>query len=225
MSPEVQFGSLRVVALAAFAIPLLLALIPGRSIPVIVGEVGAGILLGESGLGWVTVGPWLEFLFLFGLAFPLFLAGLEIDFPASAGVARTGARGPCFARPSVSRFSGWARGWGSRSRSPSPSGSPGSSRARRSLPSSSTSTSLGVVLTVLKERGLLGEPHGQLVIVSAAVADFGRLCSSPFCFRPTRAPPAPRPFSSDSSRSLGSCCSPASARPPVRRQSAHSSSA
>lgn len=36
-----------------------------------------------------------------------------------------------------------------------------------------TSTSLGVVLTVLKERGLLGEPYGQLVIVSAAVADFG----------------------------------------------------
>jgi len=79
MTAEVQFGSLLVVALAAFTIPLLLALLPHEPIPAMVGEVLAGIVLGKSGLGWIVVGPWLEFLFLFGLAFLLFLAGLEID--------------------------------------------------------------------------------------------------------------------------------------------------
>lgn len=36
-----------------------------------------------------------------------------------------------------------------------------------------TSTSLGAVLSVLRERELLHEPYGQLLMVTTAVADFG----------------------------------------------------
>lgn len=172
MSLNVQFGSLLVVAGAAFAVPLLLALVPRAAVPAVVGEVVAGIALGESGAGWITLGPFLEFLFLFGLAFLLFLAGLEVDFgllrrsfgrsartllrsPLGIGVMGLGIRlALAFAVSVPLRLLDLV--------------------ARPTLVAILlTSTSLGVVLSVLKERDLLGEPYGQLLLVSAAVADFG----------------------------------------------------
>jgi CPA2 family monovalent cation:H+ antiporter-2/trk system potassium uptake protein TrkA len=75
-----QLASLLIVALAALLVPLLFALVPRLPVPILVGEITAGIVLGRSGLGWIHVGPWLQFLDLFGLAYLLFLAGTEIDF-------------------------------------------------------------------------------------------------------------------------------------------------
>ncbi len=90
MTDQVQIGSLLVIAAAAFVVPILFALIPRSPVPAIVGEVGAGVVLGGSVLGWVTIGPWLDFLSLFGLAYLLFLAGYEIDFGLLLGGRRAG---------------------------------------------------------------------------------------------------------------------------------------
>ncbi len=43
-------------------------------------EIVAGIVIGPSVLGWVEVDETIAVIALIGLAFLLFLAGLEIDF-------------------------------------------------------------------------------------------------------------------------------------------------
>ena len=55
-----RFVPLLIVLGLAFLVPILLARF--RRLPVVVGEIVAGILVGASGLGWVTEGPILEFI-------------------------------------------------------------------------------------------------------------------------------------------------------------------
>ena len=73
-----RFVPLMVVLALAFLVPILLARF--RRLPIVVGEIAAGILVGASGLGWVTEGPILDFMGDVGLAFLMFLAGMEINF-------------------------------------------------------------------------------------------------------------------------------------------------
>lgn len=169
---EIDFGSLVVVALAAFVVPLLLVVLPGPRIPTVVGEVIAGVALGASGLGLIdpTAG-YLDFLFLFGLAFLLFLAGLEFDPAPLRGTLAGGMRrvvGTPLGRALLGMairlavafaitVALWIGGL---------------------LPSPVlvafliSSTSLGIVLSVLTEHDLLHERYGQRLFLSAAVADF-----------------------------------------------------
>ncbi len=77
--PNVSFSGLLIVAIVAFAAPLLLGLTPARRLPAIVLEIVAGIIIGPSVLGWVKVDLPISILSVFGLAFLLFLAGLEVE--------------------------------------------------------------------------------------------------------------------------------------------------
>lgn len=169
---EVDFASLVVVALAAFAVPLLLAVLPGPKIPSVVGEVVAGIALGASGLGLIEPhAGYLEFLFLFGLAFLLFLAGLEFDSSLLRGTLSGGVRdaiGSPFGRALLGMAVRlvvafaitvplWLAGL-----------LPGPVLVAFLI----SSTSLGIVLSVLTEHDLLRERYGQRLFLSAAVADF-----------------------------------------------------
>ncbi len=168
----VDFGSLVVVALAAFAVPLLLAVFPAPRIPSVVGEVVAGIALGTSGLELIDPhGPALEFLFLFGLAFLLFVAGLEFEPSLLRGTLSGGVR-----RAAGTPLGRALLGMGIRlvvaftiTMALSLAGL---------LPAPAlvafliSSTSLGIVLSVLTENELLHAPFGQRLFLSAAVADF-----------------------------------------------------
>src|SRR6266581_428029 len=71
--PNVSFSGLLIVAAVAFAAPLLLALTPARSLPVIVLEIVAGIVIGPSVLGWVKIDLPISILSVLGLAFLLSL--------------------------------------------------------------------------------------------------------------------------------------------------------
>ena len=75
-----NFLSLLIVLLLAFFVPLLLSRF--RQVPVVVGESVAGIIVGNSVLGWVQEDMILTILGDIGLAFLMFLAGMEIDFDA-----------------------------------------------------------------------------------------------------------------------------------------------
>src|SRR5262245_50443443 len=77
--PEVSFVNLFAVALIALLAPLLLGLVPGLRIPAIVPEIVAGVVFGPAGLGLIRVVLPVQIMSLIGLAFLLFLAGLEID--------------------------------------------------------------------------------------------------------------------------------------------------
>src|SRR5918911_3954391 len=83
--PDVGFVNLFVVALVAFAVPLGLGLAPRLRIPAPVVEILAGVVLGPGVLGWVHADLPVQVLSVVGLAFLLFLAGLEIDLHAVRG--------------------------------------------------------------------------------------------------------------------------------------------
>ena len=78
MAP-VHFTNLLIVVVAAFVAPLTLGFFPRLRLPAIVVEIVLGIIIGPSGLGWVRPDLPVSILSLIGLAFLLFLAGLEID--------------------------------------------------------------------------------------------------------------------------------------------------
>ena len=72
------FLSLLLVVFLAFLVPLLLSRF--KRVPVVVGEIVAGVIIGGSGLNLVEANPTLVVLSDIGLAFLMFLAGMEIDF-------------------------------------------------------------------------------------------------------------------------------------------------
>ena len=169
MPDEIQTNSLLLVLAAAFAVPVLFALIPRAPVPALVGEVLAGVALGTSGLGLVTVGPWLSFLSLFGLAYLLFLAGFEVDYRLLLG--DPGHRGDLLRSPLALSIAGMAVRLVLALAIAGGLVLAGLVRSPVLVALLLSSTSLGVVLSVLTERRLLSEPFGQLVIVGAAVAD------------------------------------------------------
>ncbi len=167
----VQLASLLIVALAALVVPLLFALIPRLPVPILVGEMAAGIVLGRSGLHWIHVGPWLQFLDLFGLAYLLFLAGTEVDFRLMRLPLGQGSRAILDAPLAVALVGiaiRLALAFAIAAGLTAAGLLPGVTLAAPILAGSS----LGVVLSVLKERRLHDSRYGQTLIVSAAVADF-----------------------------------------------------
>ena len=82
---EISFTGLVVVAAVALLAPLLLGLLPRLRLPPVVLEIVAGIAIGPALLGWVEIDTAIRVFALFGLAFLLFLAGLEIDFERLRG--------------------------------------------------------------------------------------------------------------------------------------------
>ena len=100
------FDNLLVVVAVAFAAPLVLGFFPGVKLPSVVLEILAGIVIGPSVLGIVHVDQAISVIALLGLAFLLFLAGLEIEFDRLRGQvlrvtlsgSRSRSRSPCWWR-------------------------------------------------------------------------------------------------------------------------------
>jgi Kef-type K+ transport system membrane component KefB len=148
------------VAAVAFLAPLLLGLAPRLRVPAVVLEIVAGILLGPVS-HWVHVDLPIQVLSTLGLAFLLFLAGLEIDFDRLRGPALKLA-GVGFL---VSLAIGVAVGFGAFAA--------GLVKAPLFLAITLLATSLGLVVPVLKDAGQSESRFGQQVIAAASLADFG----------------------------------------------------
>ena len=159
--PELSLAGVVVVAAVAFAVPLLLGLSPGLRLPSVVLEIVVGIVLGPSGLDWVHVDLPLQVLSLLGLAFLLFLAGLEIDLHQLRGKLLGLVAGGFV----VSFAIGLAVSGGL--------GAVGLVDTPLLVAIILTATSLGVVIPVLKDAGQAESNFGQLVIAAASIADFG----------------------------------------------------
>jgi Kef-type K+ transport system membrane component KefB len=158
---EISFSNLVVVAAVAFLAPLLLGLAPRLRLPAVVVQIVAGIVLGPSVLGWVHVDLLVSALSMLGLAFLLFLAGLEIDVERLLGPSMRLA-GLGFALSLglgvVAGLGGWALGL---------------VRAPLFLAITLAATSLGLVVPVLKDARQADTRFGQLVIAASSLADFG----------------------------------------------------
>ena len=163
------FLPLLLVIFLAFIVPLLLSKL--KRIPVVVGEIVAGIVIGHSGFNLVSEDMMLTIMSDIGLAFLMFLAGMEIDFsklfpPREKGKPAPGPNlpGMAFLVYLVTLVLAI----------------PGAFLLTRMglegdpylLAFVLSATSLGVLLPVLKERGLLQKPSGQLVFLTALLADF-----------------------------------------------------
>src|SRR5215469_9064111 len=161
--PDVTFSGLLIVAIVAFLAPLLLALTRARRLPEIVLEIVAGIVIGPSVLGWVKIDLPISILSVLGLAFLLFLAGLEVElgrlkgrllmfvglaFLISFGLALLVGYGLYAAGQVISPLL---------------------------IAIILVATGLGVVIPVLKDAGESASDFGQLVIAGAMFAEFGSI--------------------------------------------------
>src|SRR5712691_7381523 len=69
----------------AFTAPLALGLVPRLRVPAVVIEIVLGIVIGPDVLGWAKADQPVQILSVVGLAFLLFLAGLELDLDRLRG--------------------------------------------------------------------------------------------------------------------------------------------
>src|SRR3954449_2877614 len=84
-SVQPSFDDLLIVVAIAFAAPFLLGLLPSVRLPSPVLEIIAGIVVGPSVLDWAQNDETVAVMATIGLAFLLFLAGLEIEFSKLRG--------------------------------------------------------------------------------------------------------------------------------------------
>ncbi len=161
--PDVSFANLFVVCLVGAAAPLALGFAPRLRLPAVVLEIVAGIVLGPSGLGWVEVDLPIQILSLIGLAFLLFLSGLEIDASRLRGrVLRVALLGY-----GVTLVIGVPIGLGL--------DAAGWVSSPLLLAVALSATSLGLVVPVLKDAGQSESDVGQTAIVAATIADLAAI--------------------------------------------------
>lgn len=167
------FVPLLVVVGLAFAVPLLLARVRRwLPIPVVVGEILAGLTVGRSGLGLVEQTAVLRILADLGFVFLMFLSGLEIELDGGDREQRAQQPGlsPLVAGALLlcgSMGLSVGAGFGLQAA--------GVVEHPWFLSLVLVTTSLGVVAPVLKERGLSATRFGQLVLLGAVVADLASI--------------------------------------------------
>jgi Kef-type K+ transport system membrane component KefB len=156
----ISFAGLFMIAAVAFLAPLLLGLAPRLRMPAVVFEIILGIVIGPSVLGWVHMDLPITVLSMLGLAFLLFLAGLEIDIECLRGQAIR------IAALSVALSFALALGVGYLAYGM------GLVKAPLFLAIVLMATSLGLLVPVLKDARQTQTSFGQFVIASASMADF-----------------------------------------------------
>lgn len=161
--PESGFVDLLIVVAVAFGAPLALGLAPRLRLPAVVLEIIAGIIIGPSVLGWVHINEPISILAIVGLAFLLFLAGLEIDPAQLRGRVLRLTAIAFGVSIAIALIVGYLLSGLDLVDSP------------RLVAIILTATSLGVIVPVLKDVGEIGSQFGQLVIAAASIADFGAI--------------------------------------------------
>lgn len=161
--PDVSFNNLFIVSLVAAAAPLALGFAPRVRLPSVVLELVAGIVLGPAVLGWVEVDLPVQILALIGLAFLLFLSGLEIDARRLRGALLRGAVLGYLLTLALGVPVGLAlhaAGWVA---------------SPVIIVIALSATSLGLVVPVLKDAGQIDGAVGQSAVLAATVADFSAI--------------------------------------------------
>jgi Kef-type K+ transport system membrane component KefB len=163
-SGEVDFEGVLVVMAVAVAIPLLLALTPRLPVPPSVVEILAGILIGPAVLALVEPSDQvIRVLAKLGVAFLLFLAGIELDFDVIQG------------RPLRLGLQSFALSAALGILVTLPLGATDVIVDPLFIGIVLTATSLGIVIPVLKDAAQLNTAFGHLVVVACSIAEFGSI--------------------------------------------------
>jgi Kef-type K+ transport system membrane component KefB len=158
---EISFLGLFLVAMVAFASPLLLGLFPRIRIPDAVLEILLGILIGPAVLGWVEIDAPIRILAQIGLAFLLFLAGFEIDLHRLRGRTGQMAMVAFVFSVALALVAGFALSVGDLVETP------------LLVAVILVATALGLIVPVLRDAGQTGTDFGQLALAGASLAEFG----------------------------------------------------
>ena len=168
MTHSPQFTSLLVVLALAFFVPLLISRF--KALPVVVGEILAGLIFAQLGLLNPSESTTLTLFSTIGLAFLMFLAGLEIDIPSLFNNPNNSDKKQRLSLPvliliiyAITLLLGIGGSflmteWGM-----------GVNIFLLTLIFGATS--LGVVLPVLKNRGMMRTKSGQAIFIGSTVAD------------------------------------------------------
>jgi monovalent cation:H+ antiporter-2, CPA2 family len=162
--------SLLIVVTAAFITPIILHRFKLSFIPVVVAEILMGLVIGKTGLNVVHADTWLGTLSTLGFIFLMFLSGLEIDFSAFTRNKKTSGmkKEPNSFLASGLIFGGifiislglsflfvWA----------------GFIDNAFLMTMIISTISLGVVVPTLKEAHLMKTTIGQIILLTAVIAD------------------------------------------------------
>jgi len=163
---------LLLITFLAAVVPFLANRMKNISLPIVVGEIIAGMLIGKSGLNWVNPTPELIFLADFGFIYLMFLSGLEMNFSVLVG-SEPAAEGAAWWRRPVSLAAAMflvtvalalAVGFAL--------AGAGLARSGLLMGLILSTTSLGIVLPVLKEKGHTKGLYGQCLLLAALISDF-----------------------------------------------------
>jgi CPA2 family monovalent cation:H+ antiporter-2 len=173
MEQHASIISLLIVVTAAFLTPIILHRFKLNFIPVVVAEILMGLIIGKSGMDVVHKDIWLNTLSTLGFIFLMFLSGLEIDFSAFSNKKKgralpTGKKEPNSFMASGLIFAGlfavslclsflfvWA----------------GFIQNSFLMTLVISTISLGVVVPTLKEAHLMKTTIGQIILLTAVIAD------------------------------------------------------
>jgi len=172
----VSFGILALVVLAGLVGPLLSALAPSL-LPVVVGEIAAGVVIGSSGFGWLDANnSTVAFFGAVGFAMLMFTAGLHVPVrePALLRVVRRGALAALIGA-GLAVPAGWTIS----------ALTPGAHTAIYALLLASGSAA--ILMPGLQERGLMEDRRALTVMAWVALADIAAIVSVPLVLRPGHA--------------------------------------
>src|SRR5262244_3806837 len=174
-----NFDNLVAVLAVAVAVPLVLAALPRVPVPGPVLEIVAGIVLGPAVLDLVQPDQAVRLVSTIGLAFLLFLAGLEIDVRHF--------RGP------RARLTGLALGLSALLAliTGIVLHAAGVVESPLLVGIILIATSLGLVVPILDDAGVTGRPVGQFAIAGASLGEVGSVVCSPSSSPTARPPSAP----------------------------------
>ncbi len=158
---EVSLAGLLIVGVVAFIAPLVAGFLPRVSVPSVALEVAAGMVLGPFGFGIVQPGAAIHVLSTLGLAFLLFLAGMEIELEQLRGrLLRIAA-------------AGWVMSLALALALAYALHMLGVIINPLLVATTLSATALGLIVPVLKDAGESHSSFGQLVIGGASIAEFG----------------------------------------------------
>ncbi len=172
MEHNSPFVSLLLITLLALVVPFLANRIKIVKIPIVVGEILAGIVIGRSGFNLVEATPTLNFLSEFGFAMLMFLSGLEVNFEMLRASGESGEKPSVLRRPTtlaalyflitvaLAMFFAFALNKFNLTSNPI------------LLGLILSTTSLGIVVPMLKERQLTDTAYGQSILIAALISDF-----------------------------------------------------
>src|SRR5438067_688438 len=150
-------------SLVAVGAPLVVALVPSLRIPAVVLEIVGGIIIGPQVLHIATPDVHVRLLATIGLAFLLFLAGLEVNLDSLRSPVAGLALRAFVVSVALAVIAGYLMNL------------LGTDEDPLLLAIIFVATSLGVVVPVLKDTGEIESEFGQLVFIAGSIAEFGSI--------------------------------------------------